>query len=482
MTEDTIQYRRLYEFVHANGVWAKWDAARHLMAAKQMQSAAGTEGFRSSFNELGKSAIEAEGLDRLLAIALLVRISELVKGELRRDAASILTESLRKPIDGIWTLSESRNLPPESKPSEIRENVAVALSQASGPWLVPYVIEALAREDKSSRCRLELCRQLSKREPNVGRWFDMLSDISWVDVRNIEKGGEAARLGEIAGAIATILREQRNLVIVEASAGLSLAKMMQQIAPIVQRNARSSRLVHAALAVISLLDELFSIEFTLIADPEAYAALAVIARWWQSSSYPSAIVDGLKGVVRKLTSAIRLRARLGQKSDELVLRLRQALGGSSLAAAALIQIAETEAALAPEIDDWLRGRERVHSATAEAVESLLSGASTATLAEALAPLLLDSLESNAALAEQPASPLAAHLRRINGRVQALAAELRLKVIGTVGELVEFNPLAHRTVSGAIPSEPSVRLRRPMVVRSRDDGSQDIVERALVAER
>jgi hypothetical protein len=482
MTDEGTEWRALEDFVRGADVWAKWDAARRLMAAKQMQSAATNEEFQSSFRELGQTVISGRGTDQLLAIALIMRISELVKGELRKQAGDILSEALRSPIDGLWTISEAKKLPLESKPSEIRENIALALSQGSGPWLVPYIIEALAREEKSARCRLELTRQLSKREPLVSRWFNMLSSFSWLNVWNVETADRIGRLRELAIAIATTLREYRNTVVVDEESGPALAKMMQEIAPVGHRTARSTKLADTAMAVIDLLDELLAIEFTLIADLEAYALLAIIARWWQPSSYPSSLVDGLQGIVRKLISAIRLRARLGQKSESLLLRLRQALGSGDMASSALTKIAEAESGLPPEIDDWLRGRERGGSTTAGAIASLLSGSSTPMLTGAIAPLLLDCLEATSAIAQQSDSPLAGHLRRICGRIQALAAELKLRPVGAVGEMVEFSPSAHRTVSGAIPSEANVRLRRPMVVRWRDDGSQDIIERGIVEER
>src|SRR6202035_1573923 len=110
-------------------------------------------------------------IDQLLAIALIVRISDLVKGELRKEGSDFLSLSLKNPIEGFWIISETKNLPFVSKPSEIRENIASALSYASGNWVVPYVVEALGREEKSARCRLELTRQLASREQNFTRWL-----------------------------------------------------------------------------------------------------------------------------------------------------------------------------------------------------------------------------------------------------------------------------------------------------------------------
>ncbi len=170
------------DFVRGGDIWSKWDAARRLMATRQMQSAANKEGFAQSFRDLGKFAVGGSGIEQLLAIALIVRISDLVKGDLRREAGEVLSHALRDPIEGFWTISETKNLPLVSKPSEIRENVASALSYATGTWVIPYVVEALAREEKSARCRLELTRQLARREIRFSRWLQMLSEISWLDI------------------------------------------------------------------------------------------------------------------------------------------------------------------------------------------------------------------------------------------------------------------------------------------------------------
>lgn len=59
------------DFVSGASVWQKWDAARHLMAPKQMQSAATQPKFREAFRDLGNVSIHDTGIDQLLAIALI---------------------------------------------------------------------------------------------------------------------------------------------------------------------------------------------------------------------------------------------------------------------------------------------------------------------------------------------------------------------------------------------------------------------------
>ena len=293
MSIEPTERRDFEDFVHGLDVSSKWDAARRLMAAKQMQSAAGKDEFRTSFRDLGNIAIEGTGIDQLLAIALIVRISELVKGELRKDAAHMLSQALRRTIDGLWTISESRKLSFENKPSEIRENIALALTHASGTWIVPYVIEAIAREEKSSRCRLELVRQLAARNSHVTEWLNMLNEFQWLDLWDTETFDRAGRLRELAIAIAAILRESRNALAVDEKTGPALATLVQKIVPISSRVPRNTKLIDAALAVVELVDEILATEYTLIADPEAYSPIAMISRWWQSPSYPQAVEESL---------------------------------------------------------------------------------------------------------------------------------------------------------------------------------------------
>lgn len=157
-----------------------------------------------------------------------MRISELVKGQLRREAASLLSSALRNAIQGLWTIGEAKNLPLESKLSEIRENIALALSNATGQWVVPYAVESLAREDKSPRCRLELVRQTLRRNTHVSKWLNMLSEIPWLTLWENEKFDRVARLREIVISITTVLRETCNNLTVDETTGPALATMIQK--------------------------------------------------------------------------------------------------------------------------------------------------------------------------------------------------------------------------------------------------------------
>src|SRR5262249_5485508 len=94
----------LQEFAQGVDIRSKWDAHRRIRAAKQMQAAANEPQFHQAFNELGEICIRATGVDQLLAIALMVRISEFVKREFTASAANILGKALSKRPEGFWTI------------------------------------------------------------------------------------------------------------------------------------------------------------------------------------------------------------------------------------------------------------------------------------------------------------------------------------------------------------------------------------------
>ena len=98
-------------------------------------------------------------------------------------------------------------MPPEAKAAEVRENVAVALAYASGDWVLRYVVRALAEEDRSQRCRLELTRQLAAREKSVLLWLTRLGEQPAIKNLRDSVGIDNAvsRLRDIAAAFADVV-------------------------------------------------------------------------------------------------------------------------------------------------------------------------------------------------------------------------------------------------------------------------------------
>ena len=348
------------------------------------------EAFNGAFASLATAVQEGEALDRLLAADLLVRMPAVAK-TLQGRASGLLRAALKHPIPPAWIVSESTSLPAGAKPGKVRENVAQALAHASGEWVPPYLVQALAREDRSQRCRLELCRQLLARNSSVGDWFRALAREHWQEI--LPDDGlldtRLTRLRDLASAFCEVVRANRTSAVLSSADGSGLAALSRAVARVPPGNVPGPRLAAAASEVVRLLDEMIASEFTLATEPESYEVLETVQGWWRPHPFPKELVADLARVERRLESAIALRARMGQRSDSLAARLSQALGPGARVADVLSAIADANSGLQSEVDDWLRGRSRTASATAKAASALLAATNSGDLIAVFAQLLLD---------------------------------------------------------------------------------------------
>ena len=69
----------LHQFASGPTIEDRWTAARQLMAAKKLAKAVDTPMVDAGFDALGVEAKNGEGLNRLLSVDLLVRLSSFVK-------------------------------------------------------------------------------------------------------------------------------------------------------------------------------------------------------------------------------------------------------------------------------------------------------------------------------------------------------------------------------------------------------------------
>jgi len=473
----------LDRFLVGSSINDRWVAARELMAARQLVSVAETNEFQSAFQSIGDEARYGSDIERLVAVDLVVRLSNFVK-KLAPVAKDILRKAITDDFPPVSLLSETEILPNGAKSAELRENVVIALQHASGEWVIPYVIKALIKEPRSQRCRLKLAHQLADREQSIDHWLDRILKISLTEKTHPEDNPEtkAAKLEGITTALAEAIRKDRAQLSASREAGILLARFCRSFVPVTSRTARPKRLSAGAAATAKLLDEIFSVRLTLIVEPETYSVLETFEWWWRPLSYPKPLKDALQPITDKLITGITLRARWGQKSDSLSSRLKQSLHDRGAAARRLQQIADEETGLPAEIDDWLRGRVRKSHADTGTVVTSLQAVAKEDLTQKVAKILLDVEQADDAMSAVSDSNWANHVRRVINSIKSLASQLRLETVGHEGDIVEYLPLAHETASGQRPSDSRVEIIRPMVVRKRRDGSEDIILRAIVSER
>ena len=454
-------------------------AARELMASKKFVQYVETREFRIGWVNVLDGAGTSNGLERLLHVDLIMRISGLVK-KLKIETEQVLTNALKSPLPNLALVAASDELPRDAKPAEIRENIANALKYTEGKWIHKYLITSLANEDRSQRCRVKFVDCLSDRTPNIETWIDDLIDQN--SLQNIQRESNlntaAKRLKEIVQALVHVIRQKRTDLEMTEATGIKLAKLAKSMIKISREDRLPEQLASASSELAILLDELLSMDLSLMVEPETYSSLSVIRNWWQMIPYPSNLVRALRPATSKLVTAIIIRARAGQKSSALVDRLADALGGRDKARRRLVRIAETQMGLLPEIDDWLRGRDRLETQTGRAVTTSLQGVSDQSLLRQFSPILLLSVE----LANQRGSGSIDHrdaLNTVTKEIMEYARTNHIETFGDVGRTVEFIPELHSSKNGQIPTEAKVRILRSGVLRRRVDGSYDLLIKATV---
>ena len=449
------------------------------MATKRFLQYVESQDFQTGWANLLEGAATSTGLERLLHVDLLMRISGFVK-KLKIETEQALTIALEAPLPSLDIVASSNELPPDAKPAEIRENVAIALQYATGEWVHQYLVASLASEDRSQRCRVRLVERLVERTPCIEVWMDDLLDQQ--SLRNLRAetnlNSAAKRLKEIALALGHGVRQKRTNLQMSEAAGTKLAKLASSMIQITKKDSLPKQLAPASAELAVLLDELLNVELSLIVDPATYSSLAVVRNWWQMIPYPDELVRALKPVVSKLDTAVIIRARAGQKSDALVDRLADALGGRNKSSKRLLQIAETQPGLLPEVDDWLRGRDRSETRTGEAVTASLQAVADHSVLTQFAPLLLLSAEMMSQVEREDIDPREA-LKTVTREIFAYAQNNQIETFGEVGSVVEYTRKLHSSQDGRIPTEAKVQILRAGALRRRVDGGYDVLVKATI---
>jgi len=457
----------------------RWIAVRELMAARKLLDIVDTGAFESGLMSISETAKSSQGIERLVAVDLLMRLAGFVK-RIAPKIESILNDALQTPIPSLGLLEDTNRLPKGAKPAELRENIASALRYAVGDWVLSFTLKALLCEDRSQRCRIELAQRLVERESNIDSWFVSITDLPLKQLVGLPSNNpqSAARLTGIAEALKKVISENRSYLIVTNQSGLGLAKLVRALVQISRSQTIPKGLDKAAASIADLLDEILSVKLTLIVEPEMFVVLELFERWWRPLPYPRSLLVRLAPVSEKIITAITFRARWGHRSTDLAIRLRQSSADQNTAVRRLREIAQGERGLEPSVEDWLRGRKMRRSDGGGAAEAFTAAANE-DLTEAIALLLLDTITARGeqkVLSE--AVPLDYVQRLVQG-VETLARRRRLEVVGEEGETVEFRPLEHRMLSGASPRRSDVKILRPMIARRRHDGSRDVVVQAVV---
>ena len=452
------------------------------MAARVLNKYAQTDDFLMGLYAVGEIARTEKELHRILAIDLLVRILSLIKS-LLPTSRDLLRECLRDEVPSLSLTQDHQSLPPDAKPAEIRENVAAALEYASGHWVETYIVRSFLCEDRSRRCRTELLKQYFTRERNLDNWFLSFAEIARREriFSKLESDQLLKRMTDIALALNENLRNNRSSLAVSNHTGVHIRRLFKILSPN-QKDMTNSKLAqNAAHSLSNLLDEFLSINLTMIMDPDSYALLDVLSGWWNAISNPVKMEQHLSPIRQKIVTAITFRARMGQRSEDLVVCLRRTFRKPSDAKGVLTMIADQETPLSPEVDDWLRGIKRKEPRSSGVLKRALQGIESQETLSSIVVLYLDSVQTMGVINELDHDACKNHISRLNTGISALARQRNLEVSGHPGDVVEYNPAAHEMTDERVPVGHEVRIVKPMVLRRRLGGGRDVIVKAVVDE-
>jgi hypothetical protein len=218
-------------------------------------------------------------------------------------ASDVRQRSLSLPLPPLSIVSEKTSLPGSAKPAEVRENVAEALKDASGNWVLPYVFKALGDEDRSQRCRLVLAREVAAQEPSIDSWFKrLLEEPGLCDVSGRDLEAAVGRLKDVCEFLVEGIRSRRSRLNVTPRSGQLLAKLIRMMVSLGPQQKRPKGTDLAARAAIELSDEILAVRLTIMDEPDLYDLVQVVHRWWAPRPFPDIVNTAMEPIIDKLTA------------------------------------------------------------------------------------------------------------------------------------------------------------------------------------
>jgi len=415
------------------------------------------------------------GIDRLTAIAELVRISQVVK---------TLQTELRQRLKAAF----ANQLPSaqELQNSDGRFYVARACTLVSpgASWLATYTATAAADEEASAaKIRGEFLAALLLNVTTLAEFFRYLSAaLSRIDPAKEKPGDSVGR------RVTNILSGVRPLIVSSTlppgeGVGVALTGVLKE--PFSAFAAPESESVRLALTkeVILVVFDLVRTRFSVSSDADTYSSVQYTKRFFKgSSSWPESLRDPLRSLQAVIAEAILLLGKQDVLDATLMQMLELVCGYPERARAVAKSLADDHPALPERVKAWLRtGRiGTAQAADPDLIESGLQGADP-ILANILVEVdrvardrpgvASDALSALGLYEPRLQEVLRSYLSRgddLVREIENLASKRRLRLYGTVGERMEFSSKYFEFV-GPTPKQEIVVVR-PAVVRVSRDGS------------
>jgi hypothetical protein len=453
-------------FATSNESLLRRESLSELMAMKVVPKHVDDPRFERGFlrwSELASNAPSPE--ERLLAIAELVRIGQMVKKWQGRVTAALQPAFVEA-------------LPPASAlgDADDRLNLARACAQSNANWMPEYLARSVAEEEQGEKARGEFMSALFERVRTVSEVLKLLSD-AFVEVRP-ETESPSETIGR--RLVRTFVAFRSSLLTSFIDAGTDVGAGMDAL---IRNSLRRSGRPQNAKVQMDLtretaltIHDLVRTRFSLATEPQTFAALRYCRSFFPGINWPVDVRDVMAHLIQDISEALVLLGRQDVPNSGLLEQLELVCGLRERARVVATAIAEKHPELPERIRVWLRHGRLVNvlAASETLEESLLAAADGAI---GLALIEARSLSHYSEIALQIASALEIYdpvlaaragdmIRHMKGTCQSIeevAKRRSLELLGKTGEEAEYSP---KYFDVATPlGGRMVMVRRPAVVRT-----------------
>lgn len=457
------------------------DALTSLISAKFLPKYADNSAIRAGLERLLFEAVSgADPFERLLAIAEIIRLSQVVKRWLP-EISNRLQPAFEQELPPLRLLPEADD----------RLNVARACSLMSQQWLTSYLAQSIADEEQGEKARAELMGALLTRASTLAEAVTAIFKCFF----GIKPQTDEPAIS-IARRLTRILSGFRAaLVDVDIEAGSQLGNALQQLIkePFVELGRPQDEKVQIDLAreVLLTVHDIVRTRLSIVTEPSIYLPISY-CRSLCGGTWPDVLTKPLDKVGRNVCEALVLLGRQGLRDQVLLGQLDVLTKYPERARAIARELSNRHPELSEEVRDWLeRGRvvsgRPPSSSAQEAVASNADAAIGLALQAArqvqkstdvLRERLLSSLEVFEPALLNVTKDSFDRVRALTIQVEQAASLRTLQLLGVPGEELEVQPKYFEVISG----EPKQRMvvRQPAVVKIKSDGQLgDVVLKGLV---
>lgn len=456
-------------------------AVRELLANRKHHAAVNDHRFSAGLTNLVDAATRASTpLDRLLALATLMRISSAIK-PLRERIEKCLPKALEVCLPEPAILSDPDD----------RRNIARACEIVHSAWMVEYCARAAILEEAGESARLAFLKALVRASPALDSALTSLIPAmkGWKPETVAPAESVARRLRRVLVALRTVMNDAS--IDPGGEPGRSIAELIKAAFAGTPPPSDLTVASEAAEEVAGVIHELVRLRFSLATEASTYDAIRIARTWrpgrlWESFARKSPAVALL---AQDLTEAIWILARQGVVDEGLADLLSITLGSPDRSRERMIALAKRPG-LPDDVRGWLvDGRKSSKVKRPEMGE-------TGTLDESiyLADLVVDAQRFRRAEAPYRREMLP-ELEMLNPRlaqqnerllnfalglcdvIENLGRRRGLRLRGIPGELEDYAPLDHELVDGSLGAR-KVRILRPVVVQVREDGTPFVLRKGV----